>query len=79
MHVEQQRALVGMLREQFGNESRVRYVNLGTGVVDLKDQSICYDGMHLTAQGNERIAQHLVEPILEILVVATKNMYPEVH
>lgn len=67
-HVDQQQALAGMLRERFSEQPRVRYVNLGW-TVDLKDRSLCYDGMHLTAQGNERIADALVEPVRELLAV----------
>ncbi len=65
-HVEQQRMMVGMLRERFGNHPRLHYVNLGRAV-DLRDRTLAYDGMHLTAPGNERIAESLVQPILEVL------------
>lgn len=65
-HIEQQQALVGMLRERFGDNPRLRYVNLGRAV-DVRDTTLCYDGMHLTGTGNERIAEQLVRPVLEIL------------
>jgi hypothetical protein len=65
-HVEQQAAMVGMLRAQFPGEPRLRHVNLGL-VVDLKDRALAYDGMHLSAVGNERIAEHLVQPVSEML------------
>ncbi len=65
-HVEQQRIMVGMLRERFGSHPRVHYVNLGRAV-DLRDRRLAYDGMHLTAPGNERIAGNLVQPLLEVL------------
>ena len=65
-HVEQQQNLVGMLRQRFPDHPRLRYVNLGQAV-DLKDRTLAYDGMHLTAAGNERIAASLVPPILDML------------
>jgi hypothetical protein len=36
-------------------------------VVDLRDQSLCWDGMHLTEEGNRRIAAALRQPALEML------------
>lgn len=62
-HRQQQQATRAMLRQRFGAEPRVRYVDLGADVVDLKNPSICYDGVHLTARGNEQIARRLVEPV----------------
>ena len=67
LSIEQQQAMVGMLRERFSNHPRLRYVDLGQGVVDLEDNALCYDGLHLTAQGNAQIADHLVLPVLEVL------------
>ena len=58
--------MAGMLRERFGEHPGLRYVNAGL-VVDLRDPALAYDGQHLTAEGNERIAAFLVEPLLEIL------------
>lgn len=65
-HVEQQRNIVGMLQERFGDHPRLHYVNLGR-TVDLRDPALAYDGMHFTALGNERIAESLVPLILEVL------------
>ena len=62
-HVEQQANVAAMLRARFGDESRVRYVNLGTAV-DLRDHNIAYDGLHLVAAGNDTIASKLVDPVL---------------
>jgi hypothetical protein len=41
----------------------VRYVNLGT-TIDLLDPGLSFDRMHLTPEGNLRIAQTLVEPVV---------------
>jgi lysophospholipase L1-like esterase len=66
LHVEQQRALEAMLRRQFGGDPRVRYVNLGR-LIDLHDPRLAYDGLHLTAVGNEKIAAALAPVVLEVL------------
>ena len=66
-HVEQQRCMTAMLTGRFGRDARVRHVNLGRGVVALNDPTLCYDGMHLTAAGNARIAQALAEPVVEAI------------
>jgi hypothetical protein len=65
-HVEQQRALEGVLTKRFAGQANFRYLNLGR-TVDLRDQSLCWDGMHLTVEGNRRIAQVLTQPVLEML------------
>ncbi|MDP3722474.1 MAG: hypothetical protein Q8R91_03130 [Candidatus Omnitrophota bacterium] len=66
-HVVQQAAMANMLNARFSSEPRLRYVNLGRNLVDLKDPTLCLDGMHLSATGNERMAAALVEPVLELL------------
>lgn len=65
-HVQQQRALEGMLNKRFEGQANLRYLNLGR-VVDLGDRSLCWDGMHLTVEGNRRIADALIQPVLELL------------
>jgi hypothetical protein len=45
----------------------VKYVDLGPRV-DLRDPALSFDHMHLTAVGNERVAEGLVEPVLELAV-----------
>ena len=65
-HVQQQSELARLLKSRFAAEPRVRYVNLGE-TIDLRDPSLCWDGMHLTEEGNRRIAAALREPALEML------------
>ncbi len=65
-YVEQQRALSDMLKERFGSRADLVYLNLG-GTVDLHDRSLCWDGMHLTEKGNEKIAEALVQPVQEMV------------
>ena len=65
-HVDQQAQLEGMLARRFVREQRLSYVNLG-GLIDLRDPSLCWDGMHLTTEGNRRIAAALMQPALDML------------
>ena len=67
LHVDQQHALATMMTARFGSNSGVRYVNLGT-LIDMHDTSVVYDGLHLTAVGNERVAQALLSTTLEMLL-----------
>ena len=65
-HVEQQLALGGMLTKRFADQPNFRYLNLGR-TVDLRDQSLCWDGMHLTEAGNQRITEALTQPVLDMV------------
>jgi lysophospholipase L1-like esterase len=65
-HVEQQAQLESMLAARFANQPRLRYINLGR-LIDLRDPSLCWDGMHLNEEGNRRIATALSEPVREML------------
>lgn len=66
LHVEQQRALAGMLLRRFSGDARVRYVNLGR-LLDVHNPKIAYDGLHLVAAGNMQVAEALVAAVLEML------------
>jgi hypothetical protein len=59
------RALAQALDAVFRADAGVRYVNLGLAI-DLRDRSIAYDGLHLVAKGNERVAGRLVAPVFEM-------------
>jgi lysophospholipase L1-like esterase len=65
-HIEQQRTLEDLLTKRFAGQARLRYLNLGR-TVDIRDPSLSWDGMHLTGEGNRRIAEALTQPILEML------------
>ena len=65
-HVRQQANLAAMLRERYGRDPRVAYLDLGPAI-DLRDRTIAWDGMHLTPPGNAVIAERLVEPVLRLL------------
>jgi lysophospholipase L1-like esterase len=66
LHVDQQRALEASLRRDFGADSGVRYANLGRRV-DLHDPNLAYDGIHLTAAGNQRVAAMLAPTVVEMM------------
>jgi lysophospholipase L1-like esterase len=65
-HIAQQKALEAMIQMRFPNQPHLRYVNLGR-TVDLRDKSLCWDGMHLTEEGNRRIAVALRQPVFDLL------------
>jgi hypothetical protein len=65
-HVRQQRALATALTERFGADASVRYVNLGP-LLNIRDRSVAYDGLHLVAGANAVVADHLVQPVLDLL------------
>jgi hypothetical protein len=65
-HVEQQREAAAMLRRMFGGDRRVGYIDLGDAV-DLGNPHMSFDQMHLTARGNERLVEHLVGPVVEMV------------
>jgi lysophospholipase L1-like esterase len=66
LHIDQQTALAAMMARRFANDPGVRYVNLGR-VVDMTDHRINYDGLHLVAKGNERLADTLLPDTLEFI------------
>jgi hypothetical protein len=63
---DQQRALAELLRQRFGGNPEVRYVDLAHAV-DLGDTSSVTDGMHLDVGANRRLAEHLLAPVLDVL------------
>jgi len=65
-HVEQQRFLLNMINNRLIENPNFRYVNLGLSI-DLKDKGLAYDGLHLTAQGNEHMANRLLEAVIEVV------------
>jgi hypothetical protein len=67
VQVGQQQVLAEMLARLYRGNPRVRYINMGTSV-DLTDRRLCVDGLHLTAEGNARVAAQLasaLRPLLE--------------
>ena len=52
-HVSQQTALRAMLSQQFSGDAAVIHIDM-SDAVDLTNPAFCYDGMHLTVDGNAR-------------------------
>lgn len=64
-NIAQQQEIVEMLHRDFATDANVRYVNLGDAI-DLADPSLSFDRMHLTFEGNARIAAALTDSVLEL-------------
>ncbi len=62
----QQQAVLRATLSRFEGVIAFRYLDLGE-TIDLRDSSLSYDGMHLTAEGNRRIAQALVAPLAQLV------------
>jgi GDSL-like Lipase/Acylhydrolase family len=63
-HVWQQSAVAAMVRERYAGRREFHYVDL-SDAVDLRDAALAFDGMHLTPDGNARVADRLVQPVLD--------------
>jgi hypothetical protein len=57
--------LSAMIAARFGGEPRVRFVSLSRAL-DLSDERLSFDRMHLNVQGNRVIAAALVEPLVSV-------------
>jgi lysophospholipase L1-like esterase len=75
VHESQQQALAGMVSRKFGAEQRVRYVDL-RDAVDLANQELAFDGMHLNLAGNTIIAKALLEPVAAALLGNPEGLPP---
>jgi hypothetical protein len=64
-HMSQQSEMVKMLSRRFGSDPRVKYVNLGDAA-DLGNPGHSFDHMHLTVEGNQRVAAALVDSVIEM-------------
>jgi hypothetical protein len=62
-HERQQRMLGDMIRREFESQPAIQYVDLG-GVIDLSDPAFTFDAMHLTVDGNRKIAEALAPHVL---------------
>lgn len=61
-HREQQTLLRRFLERQFEGGPSLRFASMGDEI-DLEDPTLAYDGMHLTAAGNQRIADALEDHV----------------
>jgi hypothetical protein len=62
-HLSEQDALRASLAGRLKTDPAVGYANLGDAV-DLENQRLSFDHMHLTADGNDQLAAALVQPVL---------------
>lgn len=62
-HPDQQADLRRMLTMRYARDTNVSYLNLGD-TIDTLDPSLCWDGMHLTAVANQRVATAMVPAVL---------------
>ncbi len=65
-HRRQQAALEAAIDEYRAWIPTVRYMGIGDAI-DLSDKRLCVDGMHLTAEGNRRIAAAVAPAVRELL------------
>jgi hypothetical protein len=65
-HVEQQNALRGAIAERFGHDAGVTYADFGR-LLDLRDTSMAFDGVHLTVAGNRLLADAFVPAVTELI------------
>jgi hypothetical protein len=63
LHALQHTMLAGMMANWFAADPRIVFADLST-LIDLQLPAFTFDGMHLTPEGNDRIAASLVEPVI---------------
>jgi hypothetical protein len=71
-HVEQQAALRGAIALRFGHDAGVAYSDFGRAL-DLRDESMAFDGMHLTAAGNRVLADAFVPAVLGLIEASGRS------
>jgi hypothetical protein len=71
-HASQQRALAEMMARDFSADRGVRYIDL-FDAVDLADNTITFDGLHLHRAANGIVAGKLVDPVRQ-LVAMRRNL-----
>lgn len=69
----QQRLVRDLIKRKFAD--KVLYVNL-SDAVDLSDEKLCFDGVHLTAAGNAVIARSLL-PVVQNAFLSLKTGEPQ--
>lgn len=63
---ERQHRLAEHLTNRFGSDRHVTYLNLGT-YVDVSNPAMSSAAGHLTARGNDEIAERLTDPVLQAM------------
>ncbi|HWI17844.1 MAG TPA: hypothetical protein VNT81_08855 [Vicinamibacterales bacterium] len=63
-HPHQQAQVAQMIARRFGQDPRVRYASMADAV-DLANEQLSFDGMHLTADGNRIVAERMAAVVRE--------------
>jgi lysophospholipase L1-like esterase len=66
-HMQQQERLAAFLLRRFGKTPKLHFVDLRDAVNLREPSHLTLDGMHLTADGNQVIADKLAKPVSEML------------
>jgi hypothetical protein len=72
-HVQQQTALRDAISRAFARDPGVRFASFGRSI-DLRDATLAFDGMHLTAEGNVRLAMAMAPEVLSLLDTSTGSV-----
>ena len=65
LHRGQSERVLSYLQQRFGGDVRLHVANIGEAI-DLRKETYRLDNVHLTATGNEVVAEHLVDPVMAI-------------
>ena len=65
-HQAQQASLAALIGERFRSDRRVQYINIGRSVMS-HDPAMSWDGVHLTARGNQTIADNMVDLMYRVI------------
>ena len=65
-HASQQHALAAMLAREFGGNALVRYLDVADAV-DLSNNSVAFDGLHLSRDATAVVAARLADPLREMV------------
>jgi hypothetical protein len=65
-HMRQQAALQGAVAAAFGGDPGVRFANLGRSI-DMQDTAQAFDGLHLTPEGNRRLAVAMAPEVMSLV------------
>jgi len=71
-HVAQQSALRGAIAERFADDAGVAYADFGR-LLDLRDMSIAFDGVHLTVAGNRVLADAFVPAVTRLIETSGRS------
>ena len=65
-HQLQQTSLLAVLAQRFGDDRRIRFIDMGRDV-DVSDRSLSPDGVFLSSRGNQILAEDLAPALYEVV------------